>query len=680
MTLSGRRRLVGLAVLTACAIFTSAQGRRPENHPPAAQTPSLTPAATAPGPPVEAIRANNIGIALMERGDFEAALGKFQTACIMAPDSDVGCLNMGIAFLRMREYDEARRVLTKSVERDPQNPRAWVNLSLLEQATGNSDAATADLERALALVPGGLDDSSRAKYSLPEEMVAPPGSVPPAIPVHFVDVTALSGLPYSRPARTLPPKPVSAKLADFLGSGVCVFDYDGDGRPDILLLDADGNGNAALYRNTGNGRFADVTKAAKLNLSGGLGCATGDYDNDGHPDLAVSTAGGVRLLHNEGNGTFRDVTEEAGMVPASRDGGLALGLTFFDYDLDGDLDLYATRFTDFPLPHPSQPFQFPEGAPAPGNTLWRSAGSGKFVDWTKEAELTGNASSVGAIEADLQGNGSPDLIVPGWQKLPTVFRRKQDGVFGEASPWNGYTPGPVAGAVALDFDHNGRMGLALTRWAPPGLSLWRNDSGQSFERVRLPELGWMRGWGIAALDYDNDGWVDLVAVGETFAGEGRVVLLRNEGPAGFRDVTHETGLDKIILHNPRSVVAFDAEGDGAMDLLITQNHLPPILLKNIGGNKNNWVELALSGDRDNKMGIGARVEVQFGAQKQAFDISGASGYLSQGPAEVHIGLGAEETLDVLRLRWPSGIAQTELGFAGDQRVSLAEREKEEVPH
>src|SRR6202007_138371 len=159
-------------------------------------------------------------------------------------------------------------------------------------------------------------------------------------------------------------KPIAAgetsSLATFLGSGACVIDYDGDGKPDVLSLHGDGKGFAALYRNLGNGRFANVTREAKLELYGeGTSCAVGDYDNDGHPDLAVAINRRVPIFHNEGKGTFKDVTDSAGINAD----GLILGMTFIDYDHDGDLDLYVTRFNDFPLPNPGEPFAFPQNVP-----------------------------------------------------------------------------------------------------------------------------------------------------------------------------------------------------------------------------------------------------------------------------------------------------------------------------
>jgi len=765
--MSSTYRYLGIlsGVLLCALVATGQAGRRyspPSNPASTAQAPEVA-AAAKPFPYTDAVRANNVGVALMNRRQFAEALGKFQTACVLDPESDTGCLNAGIALLNMRRYDDARNMLAKSAERDPQNPRAWFNLALLERAAGNSEAAMADFQKAAALDPndagtqyflGFLDsqaehyqeaaadfrraieldpfhasaeyglaqaeahvgDADGAKahllrfqqitarglgkpirflygeqgqYSLAQEMTAPlPGAATAAIPVHFLDVSGALGVQKTSKIATTSKGFRAAKngqieaqaapqgLASVLGSGACVFDYDGDGRPDIFLVNANGSGAAALLRNAGRGKFVDVTKAAKLAfVAEGTGCAVGDYDNDGHPDLVVSSAAGITLFHNEGDGTFKDVTDAAGV----RTVGLALGVTFVDYDGDGDLDLYVARFNEFPLENPAEPFTFPEDAAPAGNVLWRNAGNGTFVDATTETGLGGSAPSVGALGTDLNNDRAIDLVVTGWAKSPAVLMNTREGPFRSVSPWAAEMPRPTAGAVALDFDGDGWMDLAFTHWAPPGLSLWRNVSGKSFERAALPDPGWMRGWGAAAVDYDNDGWVDLVAVGETFAGKGRIVLLRNEGGGGFRDVTHETGLDKIILRNPRSVVAFDAEGDGSIDLLITQNGLAPVLLKSVGGDKNNWLQVAVSGDPANKLGIGTKAEVFFGARKQTFEVPGASGYLGQGPPEIHSGLGDEGAPDVLRLFWSPSAVQDEIQVPGGKRATITEAPNGEPP-
>ena len=704
----------------------------------------------------------------MERHQFAEALGKFQTACVMNPESDTGCLNMGIAFLNMGQFEDARRVLAKSAERDPNNPRAWFSLGLLEIAMGQPQNAVSDFDKVAAIDPNdadtqyfigylasqrqqydvaatafqravavdrfhasaeqGLADAEQrlgdadnakthqehaqqiisrhlgkpirlvygdeGKYSLAEEMNEPSEAAPPAVPVHFVNVSSIVGLPSQPPVRraiwrravrgqhqNIPAsdsEDAPETLAQFLGSGACVFDYNGDGRADIFLVNSDGQGHPALYRNAGKGRFENVTNTAGLDFHGeGMGCAVGDYDNDGRPDLVVTSGDGLMLFHNEGNVTFRNVTEEAGLHSSGPTGALALGVIFVDYDGDGHLDLYLTRFTNFPLPHPSQPFSFPEDAAPPGNVFWGNQGNGHFVDATNQLGLGGSAASVGALAINLHNDAIIDFVLTAWQKFPSVLLEGLDDKFHDTNPWAISMPGPAAGVAALDFDGDGWMDLAFTHWAPPGLTIWHNVGGRSFERLPLVSPDWMRGWGIAALDYDNDGLVDLVAVGETFSGEGRVVLLRNEGTAGFRDVTHETGLEKVSLHNPRSVIAFDYDGDGAPDLLITQNNLPPILLKNVGGNKNSWLKIAAVGKADNSMGIGARIGIFSGSRRQTWQVSGATGYLSQGPPEILAGLGTYSLADVVKVHWPSGLLQDEIQIPADVRTPISEVERPE---
>ncbi|MGH9738857.1 MAG: FG-GAP-like repeat-containing protein [Candidatus Acidiferrales bacterium] len=747
-------------VVLVVAVLAAQHGKHPTaKRRPAPRARQLAKKAVPAAPDLfsTAIRANNVGLALMDRHDFTQALGRFQTACVMNPASDTGCLNMGIALLYMGRLQDAANTLQKSVQRDPQNARAWFNLGLVERAAGNDGVAVNDFEKvasidsndaatqyligsfylkaqkfpqaissfrkALDLNPfnlpsefgiaqaeghtgdinGALEHLNRAdhltetglgrsassaygeqgKYSLAQEMLAPIQPAPAAIPIHFVNITQASGLPWRTPSARAPSRERSAHgthgraeaLAKFLGSGACVFDYNNDGLPDIFLADADGKGQPALYRNVGHGRFVDATKSAGLAFRGeALGCTTGDYDNDGYVDLAVSLADGIQLFHNDGDGTFTDVTESAGLGA----GGLTLGLSFVDYNSDGDLDLYAARFDPFSLGDKSQPFAFPADAAAPGNIIWRGSESHVFTEATKVTGIGGKTPSVGALACDITNSGAEDFVVTGWAKSPTIYVNQREGPFLAVTPWASQMPGPTAGAVALDFDHDGWMDLAFTHWSSPGLSLWRNIGGKSFQRLQLPGPLWMRGWGLAAVDYDHDGWVDLVAVGETFSNAGRIILLRNLGGdghggfAGFRDMTHETGLDKIALHNPRSVIAFDAEGDGSTDLLITQNGFPPLLLKAVGSNKNNSLQLALTGTHDNRSGIGATVRIYSGAQRQTLQTSGGSGYLGQGPSEITAGVGQDRGADVVRVLWPSGILQDDIDVLGGKLRAITQ--------
>ena len=638
----------------------------------------------------------NLGLIDKSEGKSDAAIVAFQKVAQLDPNDADTQYFIGLLHSQQQQYAKAIAAFQTALKLNPFHLSAEFGLAQALLRSGDKDGAKVHLDRFQKMnadklgKPISFTYGEQGKYSLAEELVPAPEPLAPPVPVHFVNVTAGSGIGAGTPPATslrerarqdqsennqadAASKPTAAgetsSLAKFLGSGACVIDYDSDGKPDVFILNADGKGFAALYHNLGNGRFANVTREAKLELYGeGTSCAVGDYDNDGHPDLAVAINRRVHIFHNEGNGAFKDVTDSAGINTE----GLILGMTFIDYDHDGDLDLYVTRFNDFLLANPSEPFAFPRNVPAPGNVLWRNNGNGTFTEWTKQTGLVGTAASIGAIGSDINNDRAIDFVVTSWREAPSIFLNPREGEFHRTTPWATEMPTSAAGVVAFDFNKDGWMDLAFTHWGQPGLSLWRNVEGKAFDRVNLPDIVWMRGWGIAPIDYDDDGWVDLVAVGENFADEGRIALLRNEGPAGFHDVTAETGLDKIVLHNPRSVITCDFEGDGSQDLLITQNQLPPVLLKNVGGNKHNWVEIAFHGEHDNKTGIGTKVELSAGALRQKWEVAGASGYLGQGNADIVAGLGNEVEADVVRLLWPTGVLQDELQIAARKREEIAE--------
>jgi hypothetical protein len=230
------------------------------------------------------------------------------------------------------------------------------------------------------------------------------------------------------------------------------------------------------------------------------------------------------------------------------------------------------------------------------------------------------------------------------------------------------------GLAVSDFNHDGWMDVVLTS-SEGSPTLWRNDDAKRFEQVPLPAANWVKSFGVAAIDYDNDGWVDLVAVGETKAGKGEVRLFRNLGPDGFKDVTADVGLDKIQLKDPRAIITGDYDNDGATDLLITQNHGPAVLLRNEGGNKNNWLRLNLKGLNDNKSAIGTKVEVFAGANRQKFEIYGSNGYLGQNSPYLTVGLGQAKQADVVRMLWPTGVLQDEIEVAGNREVPYLELDR-----
>jgi hypothetical protein len=308
----------------------------------------------------------------------------------------------------------------------------------------------------------------------------------------------------------------------------------------------------------------------------------------------------------------------------------------------------------------------------PGNRMWRNNGNGTFTEVTVDTGLSSPAASSAAIGTDYNNDRAIDIVATGWHGLAVIFQNPREGKFIPRRPWPEFKAEKTVGVSVLDFNHDGWMDLAFSQWGAPGLTLWRNDHGKTFDRVPLPETNWTRAYGVAAFDYDNDGWVDLVAVGETKEGKGEVRLFRNLGPDGFKDVTADVGLDKIQVKDPRAIITGDYDGDGATDLLITQNHGPAVLLRNQGGNQNHWLRLSLQGLNDNKSAIGTKVEVFSDGNRQKFEIYGSNGYLGQNSTDIVVGLGAAKEADIVRMLWPTGVLQDEIQIAGDRQQDFTE--------
>ncbi len=384
------------------------------------------------------------------------------------------------------------------------------------------------------------------------------------------------------------------------------------------------------------------------------------------------------------------------------------GLTFVDYDHDGDLDLYSagtdnecgrTRMASPQVPtiqemeeaekqekvkpKPEVPSEdVPLGSCGPGNMMFRNNGDGSFTRVEHQTGLTGEdrggsqgKGGLNAIGSDINNDRAVDLVTAQVTLNPIVYLNPREGKFIPLKTPRDAKTGGAHGLAVLDFDHDGWMDIAFTQSGEPGLVLWRNILGKEFAPVKLPQTDWVRAFGIVAFDYDNDGWVDLAAVGETKDGRGEVRLFRNLGPDGWKDVTADVGLDKIQLKEPRAIIAGDYDNDGAVDLLITQNHGPAVLLRNEGGNKNNSLRLALKGLNDNKSAIGAKVEVFSDGIRQKFEVYGSSGYLGQNSPYLTIGLGQAKQADVVRLLWPTGVLQDEVEVAANKLQHIQELDR-----
>jgi tetratricopeptide (TPR) repeat protein len=614
----------------------------------------------------------NLGLYHRNASEPEAALEDFRRVTeIDANDADSWYF-LGSTYAQLKKFPEAIAAFERALKIDPLHASSQFGLARAYQQSGHRDSAHEAMKRFQYVtqnklgIPISLTYGEQGKYSRAEESPLAVQKVPAQIDVTFVDVTKEAGIVARIGAQT------AGSDARRLAPGACFLDYDNDGNIDLLLADNGTQGGMSLYHNLGNGKFEDVTKSAGLDRYGpAISCTAGDYDNDGFADLAVSLGDRLLLLHNEKNGTFRDVTQQAGIAGSNRPSGHSLlgnpeivSLTFIDYDHDGDVDLYVTRS----VAEGSQIAAANDSAEG-DNVMWRNNGNGTFTDVTKDAGLRSDAYSKNSLGTDFNNDRAVDLIVTGHKKGPTIFENPREGTFRIREM--AFDAGSF-GVAALDFDHDGWTDLAFTHDGPPGISLWRNKQGKTFEKVPLPRVDWVRGYGVVAFDYDNDGWVDLAAVGETKDGRGEVRLFRNLGPDGWKDVSVDVGLDKIQLKEPRAIIAGDYDNDGAVDLLITQNHGPAVLLRNVGGNKNNSLRLALKGLNDNKSAIGTKVEVFSDGIRQKFEVYGSSGYLGQNSPYLTIGLGSATQADVVRLLWPTGVLQDETEVAANKFQTITE--------
>ena len=612
---------------------------------------------------------DNLGMLEKNSGNSQAAVDAFRRVTEIDPNDADTWYFLGASYAQDKQYPQAIDAFQHTLKLNPLHASAEFGLSRAYQQSADLTHAREHLTRFQYITqnklgsPISLAYGEQGKYSLAEESPEMVQKVPPQIPVRFVDVTESVGL------KTKSSSAAAKDLASYLGPGACFLDYDNDGRPDLFLPDNGKDGGMSLYHNLGNGKFEEVTKKAGLNPTlHAIGCTAGDYDNDGFTDLAASFNGRVLLLHNEKNGTFKDVTEAAGI----KSPGFNVGLTFIDYDHDGDLDLYNARYSEGGQFDPRAKAQGFVGDATGSNLMWRNNGNGTFTEVARSINLQGWTPSLAAVGTDWNNDRAVDLVVTEALEPLNILENPREGKFLNRQFWPAKAVGTFVGVAVLDFDHDRWMDLAFTHWGASSLTLWRNREGQSFEQVPLPTTNWVRAWGIAAIDYDNDGWVDLVAVGETADGRGEVRLFRNLGPDGFKDVTADVGLDKIVLKDPRAIITGDYDGDGATDLLITQNHGPAVLLRNEGGNKNHWLRLNLKGLADNKSAIGTKVEVFAGGNRQKFEIYGSSGYLGQNSLTLNVGLGQSTQADVVRMLWPTGVLQDEVEVPADREQKYME--------
>jgi enediyne biosynthesis protein E4 len=526
----------------------------------------------------------------------------------------------------------------------------------------------------------------------------------------FVDVTSRLGINFQyRSSHT------SRKyLLETMGAGVALFDYDNDGRLDIFLVNGAPLGDPTpkgtipqktgpeywnrLYHQKPDGTFEDVTARAGLQGVGyGMGVAVGDYDNDGFQDLYVTAYGGNRLYHNNGNGTFTDVTLTAAVAGS----GWSTAAAWIDLDGDGFLDLVVLRYLDWDFDdlwcgeHKEgyRAYCHPDHFKPISPLVYHNNKNGTFTEIGEKAGLSKPAKGLGLAIADYDRDGHIDFFVASDSMMEFLYHSKGDGTFEDvalvsevAVDIDGRTYAGM-GVDFADYNNDGWPDLVVTDLANQRYALYLNNGDGSFNYVS-PNTGLAQmtlahsGWGVRFLDYDNDGWKDLlIAQGHDLDTielnfphlhyREPMLLARNTGH-GFADVSAQSGSVFAQPWVARGLAIGDLDNDGRLDAVVTTNDGSVHVLHNQTQTRNHWLVLKLVGHTSNRDAIGAEVEIVTAAGSQFATVSTASSYLSASDKRVHFGLGTDNTALRIEIRWPTGIRQTIKNVAADQILQIDE--------
>ena len=498
-------------------------------------------------------------------------------------------------------------------------------------------------------------------------------------------------------------------LIETMGGGVALLDYNNDGLLDIFLVNSGKLTSPMqtpenfsrhdpiywnrLFRQNRDGGFTDVTAAAGLSNAGdgnyGMGVAVGDYDNDGYPDLYVTSYGKNILYHNNGNGTFTDVTAKAGVAG----GGWSVSAGFFDYDNDGKLDLFVTRYMEWDVKHSKacggewHTYCPPEEFPATTNILYHNNGDGTFTDVSKQSGIAAKKGrALGVAFADYDEDGFTDIFVANDGMQQYLFHNNGNGTFTERGLEAGAALSEDGrrlsgmGVVFQDYDNDGRPDVIVTELPREIYGVYHNEGGGSFSYRSLETgLGMLSsgssGWGVGLEDFDNDGWKDL------FVAQGHVLdnVEQIDPSLRYREVpmlatnqhgrfqASDAGTSSPLVG--RGAAFGDLNNDGWQDVVMTVLGGRPQVFLNRGG-KQHWLTVSLRGTRSNRDGLGTRVRVN----GQTRFATTAGSYLSASDKRLHFGLGPAETAKI-EIVWPSGIRQTLNDAHADQVLEIREPER-----
>ena len=535
----------------------------------------------------------------------------------------------------------------------------------------------------------------------------------PTSPVQFVDVAREAGL---NVPNVWGGEQHKRYIIEAKGSGLAFFDYDNDGWLDIYLSNGSRLGEkwapgteptTQLFKNNRNGTFTNVTQKSGIGRAGWqTGVCVGDYNNDGWDDLFCCFWGHNILFRNNGDGTFTDVTRKAGLYNEEIRWGA--GCTFLDYDRDGNLDLFVCNYIKF---DPAQTTSDsparcqwkgipvmcgPRGLSGDTNVLYRNNGDGTFADVSQKSGILkpGERYSITAVSYDFDNDGWPDIYVAVDSQPSILFRNNHDGTFtdvavtaGCAYSEDGHEQAGMGVAVG-DYDCDGWFDIFKTNFSDDTSNLYHNNGDGTFIDMSFTSGVSVNSryvaWGCGFIDYDNDGWPDLMQinghvypeitghdVGQTY--KNPRIVYQNLGNGRFKDVSAAMGPGINEHYSSRGAAFGDYDNDGDIDVLVLNMNDLPSLLRNDGGNKQNWIKIKLIGTKCNRTAIGARVRIITAKHTQMEEVHSGSSVMSQGDLRLHFGIGNAPTIDIIEVKWPTtGKLESFSGVKANQILTIRE--------